>query len=64
MLYKNDYKKYYKKQCYKKITDPFYLTKIKMMTFHDVYEVCRLMTFVAFDVCCTRTFVGYDVCRI
>ena len=30
-----------------------YLTKIKIMTFYDVYDICRHMT-----------FVGYDVCRI
>ena len=29
------------------------LTKIKIMTFYDVYDICRHMT-----------FVGYDVCRI
>ena len=34
------------------------------MTFYDVYNVCRLMTFVACDVCRIMTFVGYDVCRI
>ena len=42
----------------------FFLTKIKIMTFYDVYDVCHLMTFVAYDVCRIMTFVGYDVCRI
>ena len=34
------------------------------MMFYDIYDICRLMTFVAYDVCRIMTFVGDDVCRI
>ena len=28
------------------------------------YDVCRLMTNVTYDVCRLKTFVGYDVCLL
>ena len=34
------------------------------MTFYDIYDVCRLLTFVAYDVHHIMTFVSYDVCCI
>ena len=41
-----------------------------IMTFYDVYDVCRIMRFVGYDIynailCLSHmTFVAYDVCRI
>ena len=41
-----------------KLAGVFFLQKLKIITFYDVYEVCRLLTFVVSDVCHIMMFVA------